>query len=68
MKYRKENAAVFNYEFSGGSKIGAKLTPCKPSVSLEDYIERELKLKAQDFLHQPTDKIKCGVLKAFSLN
>lgn len=45
MKYRKENSAVFDCEICGSSRFGAMKEVCRPSLSLGEYIERELRLE-----------------------
>lgn len=49
MKYRNEYATA-----TGGSiKISAGKKMYRPSASLEEYIEREFKINAHDFLAKP---------------
>lgn len=62
MKYRNEYSAIFN----GGMKIGAGKKVCRPSASLEEYIEREFKINAQDFLAKSSKT--SAYLKSFALN
>lgn len=64
MKYRKENVAVFDYELRDGNKFGATKYRCRPSASLEEYIERELKL---DGFFRNNREIT-GTQRAFALN
>ncbi len=68
MKYRKENAAAFEYELNGSSKTGANKKACRPSNSLEEYIERELKIEAEAPNRGRQCANRCGLLRAFALN
>lgn len=69
MKYRKENSAVFDFEICGSSRFGAMEDPCRPSLSLGEYIERELKLEAFGASHTAQIRRRSrGISRAFALN
>ena len=55
---------MFDYELRDGNKFGATKYRCRPSASLEEYIERELKL---DGFFRNNREIT-GTQRAFALN
>ena len=69
MKYRKENSAVFDCEICGTSRFGAMKELCRPSLSLGEYIERELRLETFGASHTAQNgRRNDGISRALTLN